>query len=246
MVAAALEVRVETRPRTKARYAGAFFLLTIVFGIVAQMTISDRLVVPGNPATTAGNILASTSLYRLAFTLYLIEMACQIVTTALLYDLLKPVSPSLARAAAAFGYIGCVIKILARLFFYTPLLLLGAPASFAPFDTGQLQSLSLIALDINEAGAAMALVFLGANTLLNGVLKVRATFLPRVLGVLSVLGGILWLSFAWPPLGYRLFPVTALVGLIGSVVTIAYFLSKGVDEPRWLETARASAGSLWR
>jgi hypothetical protein len=47
---------------------------------------------------------------------------------------------------------------------------------------------------------------------------------------------------ASPPLGMRLFPFIAAVGLLGSLVTIGWLLVVGVDEPRWRE--RAGAWSL--
>src|SRR6267143_1619750 len=185
----------EMSPRTKGRFAGALYLLTIITGVYAQAFISDRLVVSRDAATTAANILANQSFYRLGFTIYLIEMACQVATVVLFYQLLKPVSRTGAMLAAAFELIGCGIKIFSRLFYFAPLLVLGGASYLSVFNTEQLQALTLLFLKVNDQGAAIALVFFGFSTLLKGWLVIKSTFLPRWLGVLSVVGGIGWLAF---------------------------------------------------
>src|SRR5438034_5256804 len=207
----------ETSPRLKARITGVFYLVTILTGIFAQGFVSGRLVVDGDAAATATNILTHRGLFQLGFAVYLIEMACQMAMTALFYDLLKPAGRSVSLLAAFLGFAGCVIKTFSRVFFIAPLFVLGGAHYLSVFSAEQLQALALLFLKVNDRGAATALVFFGFYALLTGYLIMRSTFLPRILGVVSVFGGLGWLSFLYLPLGYRLFPYIAAFGLLGAV-----------------------------
>jgi hypothetical protein len=230
----------ETSPRLRARITGVFYLLTILTGIFAQGFVSERLVVSGDAAATAANLLAHKGLFQLGFAVFMIEMACNIVMTALLYDLLKPAGRSVSLVAAFLGLAGCVIKTFSRLFFIAPLFILGGAHYLSVFSAEQLQALALLFLKVNDRGAAIALVFFGFYALLTGYLIIRSTFLPRILGVLSVLGGLGWLSFLYPPLGYRLFPFVVALALLGAAVLIFWLLVFGVNEQRWKEQASAA------
>lgn len=227
----------ETSPRSLARIIGVLFLLTILTGIFAQGFVSERLINFGDAAATATNILANKSLFQLGFTVYLIEMACQVTMTVLFYVLLKPVNRSIALLAAFLELTGCIIKTFSRVFFIVPLFVLGGAPSLSGFSAEQLQTLALVLLKVNDQGAAMALAFFGFSTVLNGYLIFRSTFLPRWLGVLSLVAGLGWLTFLYLPLGYRAFPFVALLGLVGSAATIFWFLVFGVSEQRWKEQA---------
>src|SRR5579864_1412258 len=234
----------EASPRLKARITGVFYLLTILTGIFAQGLVSGRLVVEGDAAATATNILGHKTLFQWGFTAYLIEMACQIAFTALFYDLLKPAGRTVSLLAAFLGLAGCVIKTFSRLFFIAPLFILGGAHYLSVFSLEQLQALALLFLKVNDRGAGIALVFFGFYAILTGYLIIKSTFLPRILGVLSVVGGLGWLTFLYPPLGGPLFPFIAIFAILGAASLIFWLLMKGVNEQRWKEQARAAAASI--
>ena len=237
----------ETSPRAMARITGALYLLTVVTGIIAQAFISERLVVSGNAAATASNIVAQEPLFRLGFSIYLVEMATQIAMTVLFYYLLKPVSRTASLLAATLSLVGCTIKTLSRLFYFAPLFVLDGTAQYlSVFNTDQLQALALLFLEVNDHAAAMGLAFFGFYGLLKGYLVLKSTFLPKFLGVLTLLGGLGWTTFVSPALGLRLFPIVAGIGLLGALATILWLLIVGVNEQRWKEQATLAAASVWR
>ena len=238
--------REEISPKAKARLVGGLLLITIVAGVFAQGVIGGALIVSGDASTTAANILAHERLYRLAFAIFLIEMACQITMTVLFYELLKPVSRTASATAAAFGLIGCTIKTLSRLFFFAPLLVLGGANYLSVFDPKQLQALALLFLRVNYTAETIAMVFFGLYALVKSYLVFNSTFLPRLLGVLSAVGGLGWLIYLYEPLALRLQSFIVGAGVIGSLVSVAWLLIYGVNEQRWNAQAHAAAASIWR
>jgi len=226
----------EMSPKTLARLIGALLLLTMVGGGFAQGYVAGSIV-SGDAAATAANIVTHQQLYRLGFAVYLVEMACQIAMTVLTYQLLKPAGKTASALALAFGLIGCTIKTMARLFFFAPLLVLGGVHYLSVFDPKQLEALAFFSLRMNYTVETIAMVFFGFNTLLTGYLILRSSFLPRALGVLSVVGGLGWLLYLYEPLADRLESGIVGVGVVGALVMVVWFLVKGVDETRWREQA---------
>jgi hypothetical protein len=236
----------ETTPSTRGRILAVLYLTVITCGIIAQVFIADQLVVYGNAAKTASNIIANSSLYRLGFTIFMIEMSAQLVTVALFYDLLKPVNRSLARIAAVIGFTGCGIKTFARLFYYAPLILLGGAPYLSAMPPAELEALTLAFIDLNNQGAAIALIFFGFESLLQGWLVFHSGFLPRFLGVISMIGGLGWLTFLWPPLGMQVVMGVALFAIIGVLATTGWLFIRGVDDVKWRARAALAAPSIWR
>ena len=106
-----------SNPRRIGRILALLSLVLIISGVFAQGFVSNRLIDFSNAATTANNILAHKGLFQLGFTVYLIEMACNVATTALWYVLLRPVNRSMALVAAFIDLAGAVFKTFARVFF---------------------------------------------------------------------------------------------------------------------------------
>ncbi len=232
----------EVSPRTKARMAGGFYLATILTGVFTQGFVS-QLIVSGDAAATAANILSHEAMFRLGFAVYLVELACQITMTALMYDVLKPVSRSGSLLAATFGLTGCAVKILSRLFFFAPLLVLGEAHYLSVFSTEQLHALALLSLGVTYHAEAIAMVFFGFSALLKGYLVFRSSFLPRILGVFSAAGGLGWLTYLYEPLASRMAGYIVSFAVIAGFSTALWLLVFTVNEQRWRQQAQA-AGAM--
>src|SRR6266581_4053426 len=106
-----MERTAEASPRLKARIAGVVYLGTFVTGALALFA-GGKLIVSGDAAATATNILAHESLLQLSFAANLLATACYVAVTALFYEIFKPVNRSLSLLAAFFSLVGCAIGAL--------------------------------------------------------------------------------------------------------------------------------------
>ena len=243
MSAAIADVRSRsTSPRSIARWIGVLTLLTVFGGIYAQMVVGERLIVWRDAAATAANIFEHRDLYLSAVAVYLIEMACSVATVALMYVLLKPAGASLSLVGASLGLTACIIKTMGRVLFASPIYVLGATQRFHTLGPEAVKEVSLILLLVNDHAAGIAMAFFGFQSVCTGILMLRATFLPRILGVLALIGGVGWLAYLWPPFGYQVGDVVMLFALLGVGVTTFWFLVIGVNEPRWREQAGEGPG----
>ena len=228
----------EASPRFKARLAGVFYLLTILARVIADAFVRNRLVVSDNAAATATNIMAHESLFRLGFAADIIAFASYIALTALLYELFKPVNRSLSLVAAFFSLVACVVQAISSLFHLTPLALLGGAPYLRVVRGEQLQALALLFLRLRAAAYHnIGLVFFGLYCLLVGILILRSTFLPRILGVLMVLAGLSYVLFLSPPLARSLQPYILVLPGVGQISLTLWLLVMGVNVQRWKEQA---------
>jgi hypothetical protein len=235
----------ETSPRFKARIAGVLYLIIIIAAPFAEVFVRGRLVVYGDAAATATNILAHEQLYRLAGAADLITFTCDAAVALIFYELLKPVSRSLSLFAAFFRLLYVAIVGVNTLNHFAPLVLLGGARFLSAFKTDQLQALALVSLSLHGTGYNIGLVFFGFHCLLIGYLISRSAFLPRILGVLMAIAGLCYLTNSFanlqsPPLQDYLYPYILLPSGVAELSLCLWLLVKGVNAQRWKEQASAA------
>jgi len=239
-----MEPITEASPRFRARMAGVFQLLEALTATFGQVIVLGRLVVSGNAAVTAANILGHERLFWLGFASSLIGVACHIVWALLMYVLLKPVNRSLSLLAAFFILVSCAIQALTSLLYLAPLVILQSGSSLSAFTAEQLQALALLFLKLNGYAFNIDLVFFGLWCIVTGYLIFRSTFLPRILGVLLAISGLGFVTYLYPPLAYYLFlPYIATASALGEIPLEFWLIVMGVNAQRWKEQASAAKES---
>ena len=209
----------------RTRPIGVVYLLFFVWAISA-VVLTKGLVVSGDAAATATNILAHETRYRASIAVGLIGNLLYLVLTALLYRLFEPVDRTLSLVAAFFSVAGCVVQLLAAVLQFAPLELLQRSQYLPAFTPEQLSTAALASLHLYSRTFQISFVCFAAFQLVLGYLMVKATFLPRILGVLMMVAGALWMTFIWPPLATAIFPAIALVGGGAELAFMGWLLVK--------------------
>ena len=93
---------IDPSQRTAARVAALTYFFTTAIVIFAHYGLYAPLMVAGNVAETARNIMAHERLFRLTIACYLIYGVGLVVLLTALYGILKPVNRGLALLAALF------------------------------------------------------------------------------------------------------------------------------------------------
>jgi hypothetical protein len=114
-------------PNRTARIAGLLYVLMIPLGPLGIMYVPTALVVAGDAAATAQNIMANIGMFRLSIVTALLVQVAHIFIVLFLYKLLKPVGKSIAALMVIFMLVGVPITMLNELnHFAVQLLLSGA------------------------------------------------------------------------------------------------------------------------
>jgi hypothetical protein len=230
-------------PRFKARMAGVCELLEGTTSAGGQVVILGSLIVAGDAAKTATNILAHQPLFWVGFASSLLGVGFHIAWAVLFYELLKPVNRSVSFLALCVILVGCAMQALSSLLYLAPLLVLQDGGALGAFTPQQVQALALVFLKLNAQAYDIYLVFFGCWLALIGSLMVRSTFLPGILGVLVAIDGLGWMLYLAPPLAQHLFPVIAVAAGLAEFPLEIWLIVVGVNAERWKEQASAAGAA---
>ena len=239
----------ETSPLIWGRVFGLTFLIRFIPAIFGEFFVRSSLVVPGDAATTATNIMASEGLFRAGIASMLIVFVLDVVAILALYVVLKPVNRNLSLLAAFFGLIHVAIAGLNLLTDFLALLLLSGADYLTVFEPDQLHALVLLLLNSHRYGFQLGLFFFSLHLFVLGYLVFKSGYLPRILGVFLIVSsfGYLLDSFALILLpnyaDYEdiIVMVLFLPNLIGELALALWLLIKGVNVEQWQKRALESA-----
>jgi hypothetical protein len=223
--------------QTYARIAGVLLLLSFVGGGFGEAYAPAQLIVPGDAAATAHNLIASDTLFRLGFLGYLIESFTDVALAFLLYVLLRPVNANLAFLAVLFRLMATATFAFGELFYFAPSLILGGEGYLNTFSPDQLNTLALLSLNVYGAASFIFTMHYGVASILFGYLMVRSGYLPRVLGALWVLGGLGFVisNVVWVLAPADASPFLLAPQLLASLSLALWLLVRGVDVEKWRE-----------
>ena len=219
-----------------ARIAGILTLLIVVFAPFSMIYVPSTLMVPGDAAVTADNIMASEGLFRLGMASDSIVFLIEIVLTVLLYVLVKPVNKTLSLTAAFSRLAMTVIQGINLLNHFFVLLLLSGAGYLAVFSPDQINALVMMFLNAHENVVLIWGLFFGLHLLVFGYLVYMSGYLPKFLGLLLLIVAFFYLI---QDFGNMLFPqYKALFTSIGSfafleIVFPLWLLIKGVNVEQW-------------
>jgi hypothetical protein len=225
-------------PNFIARVTGFLYLLLIPLGLFGILYVPSFIIVPGDMAATASNITANELLFRLSIVGAILVQLVNIAVVILLYCLLKSVNKYVAGLMVIFLLLGIPIAYLNELSKFGVLLLLNGTEYASIFTPDQSLALAALFLDLHQHGIMIAQVFWGLWLIPMGYLVYRSGFLPRVLGILLVIGGLGYLTdsfifFLSPSFGFEFTTFT----FIGEALFPLWLLIKGVNREKWEERA---------
>jgi hypothetical protein len=173
--------------RRAAKYAAVAYLISFVTVVLVNFGIFARLIVRGNSAETARNILAHETLFRIGIVGDLVYCMGVVMLLTALYVILKPVDQNLALLAAFGRLVYAVVSALVPLNLLTAVRLLsGAEYArvFVPDQLAVLARLYLTGFDQYYVG----LLFWSLASTVCAYLWFKSGYVPRALAAFGLLG----------------------------------------------------------
>jgi hypothetical protein len=218
-----------------ARIAGAIYLSMVVTGPFSLIYVPNKLIVRGNAAATADNILTHETMFRLAILADLVGAVIFIGLAIALYRLLSGVNKTWAGLMVAFVLASAAVGFLNTLNNIAALTLFRGADFLTAFDKPQRDALGMLFIRLHSQGIFISEIFWGLWLFPFGLLVFRSRFLPRFIGVWLMINCFGWLALSITALFFPIYYGTAFQWsqpvLFGELAIMLWLLIKGAKVP---------------
>ncbi len=170
-----------------ARVAGLIYLGVVLNGLFSLMYVPSQLFVSDNASLTFQNIVSSESLFRLGIVSGLFCYGFFLFLPLQLYTLFKPVNENYAKLMVILAVLSVPMYFINAQNQFAVLSLIN-PHQLYGLSIEQIQSQALLYLEQYNNGMRVIHIFSGLWLFPFGYLVFKSGFLPRIFGILLMLG----------------------------------------------------------
>jgi hypothetical protein len=231
-----------------ARIAGAIYLSMVITGPFALIYVPNKLIMRGNAAATADNILAHETMFRLAILADLIGSVIFICLGIALYKLLSGVNKTWASLMVALVLVSAAVGFLNTLNDIGALILFRGADFLAVFDKPQRDALGMLFVRLHSQGIFINEMFWGLWLFPFGLLVFRSGFLPRFIGAWLMINCFGYVALSITALFFPTYYGTAFQWsqpiLFGELAIMLWLLIRGAKVPTLPGTLQPATGGL--
>ena len=221
-----------------ARAAGLIYVIMAIIGAFTILYLPLKLIVWSDSSATVQNLIESETLYRIGIVIGLLTNVLFLVLPFVLYHLLESVNKTMAGLMVLFAVISVPITLVALGSQFDVLSMLKGGESTVELETEQLQSAVMASLYTHKNLTFVAAIFWGLWLFPFGWLVYNSGFLPKLFGVLLMVGCFGYLiEFValtlWPD-GYSTSGISNFIHIpsaFGEIGIAFWLLIRGVNEP---------------
>jgi hypothetical protein len=220
--------------KKRARLAGLLWFLAAVTGGFGLFYVRSKVIVSGDAAVTAANIVAAEFLFRAAIVSNLFSQFFLFFFGLALYRLFKEVNKALATVFLTSVMMTVAIAVVNALNLFGAMLVLSQAAYLKAFTPEQLNAMAMIFLRLNNGfGQGLLEIFWVPYFFSFGLLIIKSRYLPKTLGILLMLMSVgyainILTKFLIPQFYPATFTLLAMtLGALGGIPTILWLLIKG-------------------
>ena len=176
--------------KTTARLAGLFFLLQAATTAFSLGYVRASLIVSGNAAATANNIMANESLFRLAIVSSLFTQIFLLLFGLAVFRIFRTVNKTWATVFLTSILMTVVIAVVNTLNNTAALVVLSKADYLSVFGQEQINAIAMIFLRLNNSGQGLVELFWTPYLFAFGLLIIKSKYIPKILGILLIISAV--------------------------------------------------------